>query len=74
MKVRRYLCFYILLPLLLELIIESFNRKSFFAAISYMANNPLLFLFNTLIIMLTVSIAMFFKREIFVLFLVSLIL
>lgn len=71
MKVRRYLCFYILLPFLLELIIESFNRKSFFAAISYMVNNPLLFLFNTLIIMLTLSIAMFFKREIFVLSLVS---
>lgn len=71
MKVRRYLCFYILLPFILELIIESFNRKSFFAAISYMVNNPLLFLFNTLIIMLTLSIAMFFKREIFVLSLVS---
>lgn len=71
MKVKRYLCFYIFLPVLLEVIIESFNRKSFFAAISYMIHNPLLFVFNTLIIMLTLSIAMFFKREIFVLVAVS---
>lgn len=71
MKLKRYLCFYILLPLLLEVIIESLNRKSLFAALSYMINNPLLFLFNTLIIMLTLSIAMFFKREIFVLSLVT---
>lgn len=71
MKGKRYVCFYILLPVLLEFIIESLNRKSFFAAVSYMVHNPLLFLFNTLIIMLTLSIAMFFKREIFVLSLVS---
>ncbi len=71
MKIKRYLCFYIFLPVLLEVIIESFNRKSFFAAIDYMIHNPLLFVFNTLIIMLTLSIAMFFKREIFVLASVS---
>lgn len=71
MKIKHYLCFYILLPILLDIIIESFNRKSFFSAIAYMVHNPLLFIFNTLIIMLTLSIAMFFKREIFVLITVS---
>ncbi|MCH5268001.1 MAG: LTA synthase family protein [Lachnospiraceae bacterium] len=67
MKVKRYLGFYILLPILLEILIESFNRKSVFSAFKYLTGSPLLFLFNTLIIMLTLSIAMFFKREIFAL-------
>lgn len=71
MKAKRYICFYILLPLLLELIIESLSRKSLFAGFSYLLQSPLLFLFNTLIIMLTMSIAMFFRREIFVLVTIS---
>lgn len=71
MKWKRYVCFYILLPFLLEIIIESLSRKSVISATGYMIHNPLLFIFNTLIIMLTLSIAMFFKREIFVLTTVS---
>lgn len=71
MKWKRYICFYVFLPLILELVIESFSRKSFFSTLGYMLHNPLLFVFNTLIIMLTLSIAMFFKREIFVLTSVS---
>lgn len=73
MKWKRYICFYVLLPLILEFIIESFSRKSFFSTLGYMLHNPLLFVFNTLIIMLTLSIAMFFKREIFVLSAVSMV-
>lgn len=73
MKWKRYICFYVLLPLILEFIIESFSRKSFFSTLGYMFHNPLLFVFNTLIIMLTLSIAMFFKREIFVLSAVSMV-
>lgn len=71
MKWKRYVCFYILLPFLLEIIIESLSRKSVVSAVGYMIHNPLLFIFNTMIIMLTLSIAMFFKREIFVLTTVS---
>lgn len=71
MKWKRYVCFYVLLPLLLEIIIESLSRKSVISTAGYMLHNPLIFLFNTLIIMLTLSIAMFFKREIFVLIMVS---
>lgn len=73
MKLKRYLCFYVLLPLLLEVVIESLSRKSFISTLDYMFSNPLIFLFNTLIIMLTLSIAMFFKREIFVLSAVSMV-
>ena len=41
------------------------------AAVKYAINSPLLFAFNTLIIMLTLSIAMFFKREVFALTTIS---
>lgn len=57
---------YLGIPIVLELIIESLNRKSVVEGFLYMVHWPSLFVFNTLIIMLTVSIAMFFKREIFV--------
>lgn len=61
-------CFlpYIAAPFILELIIESLNRKSVIAGFEYMINSPLLFLFNMMIIMLTLSVASFFKREVFV--------
>lgn len=65
-KYLNYALRYIGIPVILELVIESLNRKSVMGCISYMLERPLLFVFNTLIIMLTVSIALFFKREIFV--------
>lgn len=65
-KLLSYALRYIGVPLILELVIESLNRKSVTGCIQYMLERPLLFIFNTLIIMLTVSIALFFKREIFV--------
>ena len=71
MKVKRYVSFYILLPIVLEFLIEALSRKSLIAAVKYAINSPLLFTFNTLIIMLTLSIAMFFKREVFALTTIS---
>ena len=65
-KLLSYALRYIGVPVILELVIESLNRKSVTGCIQYMLERPLLFIFNTLIIMLTVSIALFFKREIFV--------
>ncbi len=65
-KLLSYALRYIGAPVILELVIESLNRKSVTGCIQYMLERPLLFIFNTLIIMLTVSIALFFKREIFV--------
>lgn len=75
-EIRKYLNYalrYIGIPVLLEIIIESFNRKSILDGAMYMFERPSLFVFNTLIIMLTVSIALFFKREIFVFTTVSVI-
>lgn len=65
-KIFRYALRYIGIPVVLVLIIESLNRKSVISGVMYMFERPSLFLFNTLIIMLTVSVALFFKREIFV--------
>lgn len=59
-KFLNYALRYIGVPVLLELVIESLNRKSVTDCIQYMLERPLLFIFNTLIIMLTVSIALFF--------------
>lgn len=64
---------YVVLAVLLEIIIESLNRKSFFAGVGYLFDRPLLFAFNTLIILLTLSVATLFKREVFVASLVSMV-
>lgn len=61
----KHIAVYMLVSVLLELVIESLNRKSLLAGVEYMAGSPLLFCFNSLIILFTLSFAMFFKREIF---------
>lgn len=71
LRVKKFFTFYVFLPVILDIIIESLNRKSVFSAFSYMFDKPFLFAFNVLIIMLTLSLAMYFKREIFVLTLLS---
>ena len=71
LRVKKFLTFYVFLPVILDIVIESLNRKSVFSAFSYMFDKPFLFIFNVLIIMLTLSVAMYFKREIFVLTLMS---
>mgnify|MGYP004465107077 CR=1 FL=1 len=72
-RAKKYFLLYLILPVILDLIIESLNRKSLLAGVQYMVEKPSLFLFNVLIIILTLSIALFFKREIFVLSLISII-
>ena len=64
-KAFTYIFRYLMMPVLLE-IIESLSRKSLISGIGYMFSSPVLFSFNALIIMLTLSVALFFKREIFV--------
>ena len=62
----KHIAFYIIVPVILGLVIESLNRKSLIAGVEYMVGSPLLFCFNTLIILLTLSFELFFKMEIFV--------
>ena len=70
-RTARYIILYLLIPVVLEIIIESLSRKSLVSGIGYMISSPVLFSFNTLIIMFTLSVALFFKREIFVFILIS---
>lgn len=65
-KYIKYAVRYLAVPLLLEIIIESLSRKSITGGLAYFFDWPSLFVFNTLIIMLTMSVALFFKREVFV--------
>ncbi len=73
LDMKKFLAFYVFVPIILDLVIESLNRKSLFSGVTYMFGKPFLFLFNVLIIMLTLSVAMFFQREVFVLSLISLV-
>ena len=70
-KLLQHIFRYVGIRIVLELIIESLNHKSITAGFQYMIEWPSLFIFNTLIIMLTVSVALFFKREIFVFTVIS---
>lgn len=70
-KILHYVIWYIIVPFGMELVIESLSRKSMIGGIKYFFDKPVLFLFNTLIIMFTVSVALFFKREVFVYTLVA---
>lgn len=69
----RVVLMYLVLPILINIIIESLSRLEFLGGIKYMLDSPVLFCFNTLIIMLTLSVALFFKRQWFMVSIVSLI-
>lgn len=55
----------------INLFIEIMSRKSIFSALGYLLTNPFVFLYNALIIAATLSIALFFKRRNFALFIIS---
>lgn len=54
-----------LISLGLNFFVEIMSRRSLWAAFGYLFTNPLVFLYNTLIIMSTLSLALFFKRRAF---------
>ena len=51
--------------LVLNIIVESLSRRSVYGCLKYMIDQPLVFLYNALIIMLTLCIAMFTKKRLF---------
>lgn len=61
------------LGLLLYLIVEMLSRRSAIAGTAYLIQHPLLFLYNSLIIIVTLSVAMLFRKKEFVFSLVSMI-
>lgn len=57
---------YMMSALVLNLLIESFSRHSFFKALLYIKESPIIFLLNSAIILSTLFIALIFKRRMFV--------
>ena len=55
----------LLVAILLNFLIESFSRHSVVAALNYLVHSPLVFLYNTLLILLTLSISLLVRREVF---------
>lgn len=49
----------------LDLILESLNRRSIWGGIDFLLNNPLLFIYNSLIILIVLSLSLFSKKNIF---------
>lgn len=62
----------VLLALALNIFVEIMSRRSVLKAIAYLFTKPHVFVYNTIIILVTLSIALFFKRRWFVYYLVSL--
>ncbi len=61
------------LAILLTFILEILGRRSLLEAIQYFVGSPMMFFYNALIIMLTLSLALLFKRRYFILSLISII-
>ncbi|MBQ8993362.1 MAG: LTA synthase family protein [Turicibacter sp.] len=58
---------------LVNLLIECFSRHSIGAAFSYMIQSPIIFIYNSLLILLTLSVTLLVRRKIFILATISLI-
>ncbi|MDE5977999.1 MAG: sulfatase-like hydrolase/transferase, partial [Turicibacter sp.] len=62
-----------LLAVVLNLLIESFSRHSILAAFSYLIHSPIVFLYNVLLILLTLSLTLLVRRKVFLFITISLI-
>ncbi len=60
-----------ILAVIINLIVEALSRHSIIDAAVYMVTNPVVFLYNAMIIALTLSISQLFKRKTFVITLIS---
>ena len=56
--------------IVLELIVECFNRRGIMG-LAFPFMHPIIFIYNTLIIMTSMTLALFFKRRVFVYSVVS---
>ena len=61
----------ILLSFFLNFSIEAFSRHSIIESLRYLTQSPLVFLYNTFLILITLSIALLVKRKIAVATLIS---
>lgn len=56
---------YAILALVINIILESMNRRSFPASLQFMVGSPIVFLYNTIIILITLSLGLLAKRRVF---------
>lgn len=63
--------FYLFLATILTGVIEAFSKRSLFGGFITLFSNPLMFLYNVLIIMIFYSLASFFKKKYFFLILMT---
>lgn len=63
----------LILAFFLNLFVETMSRCSLLLALKYLALNPLVYLYNTVIIAFTLSVALLFKRRNFAFFIISMI-
>lgn len=63
----------LILAFLLNLIMECLGRRNPIEGLQYFITNPIMFFYNVLIIMMTLSVALLFKRRVFITFLISLV-
>ncbi len=63
----------LILAFVLNLILECLGRRNPIDGVLYLFQSPVMFFYNVLIIMMTLSVALLFKRRVFVAFLVSVI-
>lgn len=68
---KKTLLVYILFPIFLELIIESFGSERLLGGLAFLADHPVAFFCNTLIILSTLCISLFFRKRKFVLYVIS---
>lgn len=56
---------YVILSLFINIILEMMNRHSFLKSMKFMFGSPIVFLYNTIIVFLTLSIGLLLKRRVF---------
>ncbi|MBH1940783.1 sulfatase-like hydrolase/transferase [Mobilitalea sibirica] len=61
----------IVVSFLIIIILEMLSRRSIFAGLGFIITNPLMFFFNVLIVLVTMSATMMFSRRLFMMTLVS---
>ena len=63
----------LILAFIINFIMECLGRRNPIDGIVYLFTNPIMFFYNVLIIMMTLSVALLFKRRVFITFLISLV-
>jgi phosphoglycerol transferase MdoB-like AlkP superfamily enzyme len=61
----------ILVSFIMVLVLEMLSRRSISQGLGFIAENPLMFLFNTMIVLLTISLSMVFSKRYFMMLLIG---